>query len=187
MSKVIFTIKPPEMESIVGSVCKVNHLTIDWYYDNFNTYQPGIIRLKELIAYIAYSYGYTRKQIGVYLGSDSGSSVPYYYNKMDLCVKAYSRDREILSEIIELLKNSERYAISYEHDNVDPLYTLFENIGIWSRGSRVLTPTVKEIYVRDIKWKAKPLRDLPLDHERYKLEQIDTNLYKVILSTYERH
>ena len=179
MNTVTFTIKPPTLQNILEVVLNTELMTIDWYNQHIHSYQPGIIRIKEIFCFIAYSYGYTRSAIGPFIGSDTGSSVPYYYGKMKTCIKAYEADSKKVNTIVESLIGCERYTIEAEFNSLSDY--LKSNLSAFASTNRFLSPKADKAYLNDIEWKGKPLRDIKVySSTEYQIVKLNTNSYQVI-------
>lgn len=178
MNTVTFTIKPPTLQNILEVVLNNELMTLDWYNKLVHSRQPGIIRIKELFCFVAYSYGYTRAEIGPFIGSDTGTSVPYYYDKMKTCIKAYEEDSKKVNNIVESLIRYERYTVEAECNAMTD--SLIHNLSTYA-SIRFFSPKADKAYLRDIKWKGKPLRDIKVySSTQYQIVKLSTNSYQII-------
>lgn len=115
MATLIVKIQPPTLNEILAEVCCSLNLHLqEWYFENIHTHQPLVISIKRWISFIASGYGYTRKQIGPYIGSDGGTSVSYYRQTISTWVKVYDRDKHIFEQLVNQLRLKEKYMITYE-------------------------------------------------------------------------
>ncbi len=179
MNTVTFTIKPPTLQNILEVVLNTELMTLDWYNQHIHSYQPGIIRIKEIFCFIAYSYGYTRAVIGPFIGSDTGSSVPYYYGKMKTCIKAYKADSEKVNTIVKSLRWYERYTVEAEFNAITD--SLKSNLSAFTSVNMLISSKADKVYLNDIKWKDKPLRDIKVySSTEYQIVKLNTNSYQVI-------
>lgn len=179
MNTVTFTIKPPTLQNILEVVLNNELMTLDWYNKLVHSYQPGIIRIKELFCFVAYNYGYTRAKIGPFIGSDTGNSVPYYYDKMKTCIKVYEEDSKKINNIVESLIGYERYTIEAEFNDMTD--SLKSNLSTYASINRFFSPKADKVYLKDIKWKDKPLRDIKVySSTEYQIVKLSTNSYQII-------
>lgn len=179
MNTVTFTIKPPTLQNILEVVLNTELMTLDWYNKSVHSHQPGIIRIKELFCFVAYSYGYTRAEIGPFIGSDTGTSVPYYYDKMKTCIKAYEEDSKKVNNIVEALIWYERYTVGAEFNAITD--SLKSNLSTYASINRFIPPKADKAYLKDIKWKSKPLRDIKVySSTEYQFVKLSTNSYQII-------
>lgn len=179
MNTVTFTIKPPTLQNILEVVLNNELMTLDWYNQHIHSYQPGIIRIKELFCFVAYSYGYTRAEIGPFIGSDTGSSVPYYYGKMKTCIKAYEEDSKKVNNIVEHLIWYEWYTVEAEFNTISD--SLKSNLSTYASTNRFFSPKANKVYLKDIKWKGEPLRDIKVySSTEYQIVKLSTNSYQII-------
>ena len=150
MSTLTIRIQPPTLNEILTEVClSINQGFQEWYLDNIHTHQPMVITIKRWVCFIASGYGYTRKQIGPYIGSDTGTSVSYYREVISAWVKVYDKEKHTFEQLISRLRLKEKYNITYEHgffyDN--PTYKVED---IFKGGVKAL-PEITLIKIYDIK------------------------------------
>lgn len=143
MTQAIYQLKPPSLKEILRVILKQINVYIneELYYQNIHSTQPTITCIKMYMSYIAYAYGYTRREIGPYIGSDNGSSVPYYAEKARVWFKAYwekydSNTREIVRALIDL----ESFEVDVHYESTKHL--LHSDVFLY--------PKVK-VFVKDIK------------------------------------
>lgn len=118
MTQAIYQLKPPPLKDILRVIFKQLRIEEDWYYQNIHSTQPIITCIKMYMSYMAYAYGYTRREIGLYIGSDNGSSVPYYAEKARIWFKAYWKKYDSdVREIIRALINLESFEVKIEYES----------------------------------------------------------------------
>lgn len=161
LTEVIYTLKPPTIPEILGAVLKENRVSEDWYYQNLHTKQPLIIAIKGYVSYIAYAYGYSRRSIGSYIGSDSGSSVPYYAGKVKLWTQIYESDNHSMKAIVSELVKLESISVEIKYDSPRKIIS----------PCPVVPSTNLKVYIKDItggsNWPLRPLYqafEMPKDY-----------------------
>ena len=151
LTEVIYTLKPPTLSDILGAVLKENMVSEDWYYQNLHTKQPLIVAIKGYVSYIAYAYGYSRRNIGPYIGSDNGSSVPYYAGKVKLWIQIYEADNYSMKVIVTELVRLESISVEIKYDSPRKIIS----------PCPVVPSTNLKVYIKDIKGGSNwPLRHL---------------------------
>ena len=179
MAKFIFTIKAPSLQTIRNVILGEFRVDSDWYYTHIHTQQPLVIQIKRYISHLAYKYGYTRREIGPYIGSDSGTSVPYYYDKLQVWVNTYQRDNVHFQNIIRVLILQETVEVNIT--GVIP--SVSDIFGDCMPGYCGINLKNDEVEIHDIKWHKEPLRDIHTVIKSVELEKIGNHKYKVV---YER-
>lgn len=174
LTEVIYTLKPPTIPEILGVVLKENRVSEDWYYQNLHTKQPLIIAIKGYVSYIAYAYGYSRRSIGSYIGSDSGSSVPYYAGKVKLWTQIYEADNHSMKAIVTELVKLESLSVETKYDSPNKIISPYP----------VIPSTNIKVYIKDItggsNWPLRPLYqafEMPKD---YVLVNIYDGFYQLV-------
>lgn len=141
MTQATYQLKPPSLKEILMVILKQIQIDEDWYYRNIHSTQPIITCIKMYMSYMAYAYGYKRREIGLYIGSDNGSSVPYYAEKARIWFKAYWKKYDSdVREIIRALTALESLEVDIHYES--PKHLLPNNIFLY--------PKVK-VFVKDIK------------------------------------
>lgn len=141
MTQAIYQLKPPPLKEILRVILKQLHIDEDWYYRNIHSTQPIVTCIKMYMSYMAYAYGYKRREIGLYIGSDTGSSVPYYTEKARIWFKAYWKKYESdVKEIIRALIDLEYFEVDVHYESTK--YTIH---------SELFAHPQMEVFIKDIK------------------------------------
>lgn len=181
MAKFIFTIKAPSLQTIRNIILGEFRVDSDWYYTHVHTQQPLVIQIKGYISHLAYRYGYTRREIGPYIGSDNGNSVPYYHDKLQTWVNTYQRDRVHFQNITRVLILQETLEVNITvvlpsvSDIFGDCMPVYSGINL-----KVINLKTDEVEIQDIKWHKKPLRNIHTVIRSVGLEKIGNHKYKVV-------
>lgn len=141
MTQAIYQLKPPHLPQILKVILKQIHINEDWYYQNIHSTQPTVICIKMYMSYMAYAYGYKRREIGPYIGCYNGSSVTYYVERARTQFKDYYKKYDYdVREIIRALIDLESFEVKIEYES--PKHWLNSNVFVH--------PEMK-VFVKDIK------------------------------------
>ena len=141
MTQAIYQLKPPSLKDILRVILKQIQIDEDWYYRNIHSTQPIITCIKMYMSYMAYAYGYKRREIGPYIGSDNGSSVPYYAEKASIWFKVYWKKYDPdVREIIRALINLESFEVDVHYESTKHL--LHSDVFLYPKS---------KVFVKDIK------------------------------------
>ena len=174
-----FIIKPPLLQNILEVILDTQLRTIDWYNKNIKSRKLSVTHIKEVFCYIAYSYGYSRREIGKFIGSDTGSSVPYHYDKIRSCIITYEADSKMIEVIIQKLIRYERCTVNVNVDKINK--NLVENLTSCISISTLCLPVDGDVYLEDIEWRDKPLRDISVySSTEYQIVKLSTKFYKLV-------
>ena len=141
MTQAIYQLKPPHLHQILRVILKQLYINEDWYYQNIHSTQPTITCIKRYMSYLAYAYGYKRREIGPYIGSDNGSSVSYYAEQARVWLKAYWKKYD------SVVRKLVRDLIDLEYFEVDVHYEYTKDV----IHSQWFTHPEMKVLVKDIK------------------------------------
>lgn len=180
MTQAIYQLKPPSLKEILRVILKQIQVDEDWYYRNIHSTQPIITCIKMYMSYMAYAYGYKRREIGLYIGSDNGSSVPYYAEKARIWFKAYWKKYD--SDV----RGITRALINLESFEVDIHYESHKHL----LNSEVFVHPKMKVIIKDIKggpnWPLRTIEtslDIEKDHVLVELPD-NKGVYQLVHKSY---